>query len=262
MSDVCDLRVHGNIQTVRKVSPISYLFGGSMRSVVKSHGVKESITIQPFQSLQLDITPLNVHSLSDALKNLTLPERLHGFTLNDGKTPTEATKQTLLEALPRVLILHLKRFVYDSDTGLISKDSKFVAYGTELEIEGSLLSSVGKRLGGVKYRLQSGMVCLFVVLVLYVLYVWTYTHVQNIVVYHHGDVPSGGHYTCHVCLSPPSSSEEEEDTKDEAKDEANIWVEMDDALLERIPVQSVLGPKRDRQAYMLFYIREMEEEEL
>lgn len=44
------------VQKASKESPISLLFGGSMRSVVKAIGNKDSVTIQPFQSLQLDIT--------------------------------------------------------------------------------------------------------------------------------------------------------------------------------------------------------------
>ena len=128
-----------------------------MRSVVKSPGTKDSITIQPFQSLQLDITPSNVNSVSDALTNLTLPERLYGFQ-STNSTEDSATKQTLLESLPRVLILHLKRFVYDSQTGAILKDSKYVEYGEELVINGALVSSVGRRIegDGITYRLQSG----------------------------------------------------------------------------------------------------------
>ena len=44
------------VQKASNDSPISLLFGGSMRSVVKASGNKDSVTIQPFQSLQLDIT--------------------------------------------------------------------------------------------------------------------------------------------------------------------------------------------------------------
>ena len=46
-------------KVIERESPISLLFGGSMRSVVKSVGSKDSVTIQPFQSLQLDITVRN-----------------------------------------------------------------------------------------------------------------------------------------------------------------------------------------------------------
>lgn len=44
------------VQKASSDSPISLLFRGSMRSVVKASGNNDSVTIQPFQSLQLDIT--------------------------------------------------------------------------------------------------------------------------------------------------------------------------------------------------------------
>jgi ubiquitin carboxyl-terminal hydrolase 10 len=44
----------------------------------------------------------------------------------------DATKQVFIETFPRVLILHLKRFVYDAEERSVVKRSKPVAYGTEL----------------------------------------------------------------------------------------------------------------------------------
>ncbi len=81
---------------------------------------------------------------------------------------------------------------------------------------------------------------------------------RTIVVYHHGDVPTGGHYTCHVNLGRPQQSAPEQDATEEDDDnkkEESIWVEMDDTVLERSTLSQVLSPKKDRQAYMLFYIR-------
>ena len=45
-----DVRIEG------KESPISKIFGGRLRSVVKAQGLKASVTLQPFHSLQLDIS--------------------------------------------------------------------------------------------------------------------------------------------------------------------------------------------------------------
>lgn len=45
-----------DVQEEGKVSPISLIFGGRLRSVVKAQGLKASVTLQPFQSLQLDIS--------------------------------------------------------------------------------------------------------------------------------------------------------------------------------------------------------------
>jgi len=46
----------------------------------------------------------------------------------------DAEKQVLLEVLPRVLVLHLKRFVYDRDIGGVGKRGKLVSFGRELVI--------------------------------------------------------------------------------------------------------------------------------
>lgn len=47
---------------------------------------------------------------------------------------TLASQQVLLEALPRVLVLHLKRFLYDVTARGVIKISKFVQFAPELEI--------------------------------------------------------------------------------------------------------------------------------
>lgn len=43
------------LQTATKESPITCIFGGKLRSVLKCPGQKDSVTIEPFQRLQLDI---------------------------------------------------------------------------------------------------------------------------------------------------------------------------------------------------------------
>ena len=56
----------------------SAIFGGAMRSEVRTAGVPASATIQPFTHLQLDILPAQVTSVSDAFEFLTLAEDLEG----------------------------------------------------------------------------------------------------------------------------------------------------------------------------------------
>ena len=46
----------------------------------------------------------------------------------------EASQQVLIEALPPVLVLHLKRFLYDKTTNSTLKTKKSVQFGRELEI--------------------------------------------------------------------------------------------------------------------------------
>ena len=47
---------------------------------------------------------------------------------------SEASQQVLIEVLPPVLVLHLKRFLYDVVAGSIVKFSKPVQFAPELEI--------------------------------------------------------------------------------------------------------------------------------
>lgn len=46
----------------------------------------------------------------------------------------EASRQELVEALPPVLVLHLKRFLYDTTVGDVVKIGKQVTFTPELEI--------------------------------------------------------------------------------------------------------------------------------
>jgi hypothetical protein len=48
-------------QTEGHESPISKIFGGKMRSSLKYQGGKLSATVEPFQSLQLDIQVCFLH---------------------------------------------------------------------------------------------------------------------------------------------------------------------------------------------------------
>lgn len=46
----------------------------------------------------------------------------------------EATQQALIESLPTVLVLHLKRFLYDTNVGDVVKIGKQIAFGPDLDI--------------------------------------------------------------------------------------------------------------------------------
>ena len=51
-----------------------------------------------------------------------------------GPSDPDASQQMLIEALPPVLVLHLKRFRYDEVAGGIIKISKHVQFYPELDI--------------------------------------------------------------------------------------------------------------------------------
>ncbi|KAI8808279.1 cysteine proteinase [Cladochytrium replicatum] len=193
-------------------SPIYHMFGGRMRSVLKSSGNKQSATLEPFQSLQIDIAPDQVKTIEDGLRRLTAVETLEGFTsIKGGKV--DATKQTLIESLPPILILHLKRFHYDSTTGTTQKLQKHVAYSTTLKIDPEIISPTARKDVGSNPQ--------------YTLFA---------VVNHHGKQTTGGHYTCDV-----------------ARGSTGEWLRMDDTVIKPVPATDVLAEKSDRQAYMLFF---------
>lgn len=182
-------------------SPITKIFGGKLRSELRVPGMKNSVTLEPYQPLQLDIGAPHVHNIIDALKGLTRSETLHG-DFNSTRGPgISATKQVTIEGLPEVLILHLKRFQYDN-TGGTQKIWKKIGYPLELEIpkevfpqhrRGALLAH-----GGLpKYSLVG-------------------------VVYHHGKNASGGHYTVDV-----------------RRQDGREWIRLDDTVIHRIRSEDV-----------------------
>ena len=137
-------------------SPITRIFGGKLRSVLKCPGTKDSVTLEPYQPLQLDIQPPHVQSIEDALLNLTVPEVIPGVYSPAKGAHIDATKQVFIESLPPVLILHLKRFVFD-EVGGVQKSQKPLAYGTTLEIAPEVLSpTIRGSAKQQKYRLFGG----------------------------------------------------------------------------------------------------------
>lgn len=182
-------------------SPISRIFGGLLRSEFRVPGLKDSITTEPYQPLQLDIGSSDVRNVVDALRGLTRPERLQGdFNSPRGKDVT-ATKQVFIESLPPVLILHLKRFQFDAEGNGTVKIWKKIGYPLELEIPREALSrqkrqTLGEE-GMPKYRLIS-------------------------VVYHHGKNASGGHYTVDV-----------------RRQEGREWIRIDDTVIRRVRSEDV-----------------------
>ena len=155
-------------------SPITRIFGGQLRSEFKVKGGDKSVSLEPYQPLQLDIQSPQVNTIVDALKQLTKSETIQGnFGTTKGAVATTATKQVFIETLPPVLILHLKRFQYDNQGGT-QKIWKKIGYPLQLEIPKEALGPK-QRLSpqGNKYKLIG-------------------------VVYHHGKSASGGHYTVDV----------------------------------------------------------------
>lgn len=195
-------------------SPITKIFGGQLRSELRVSGLKDSVTLEPFQPLQLDIGSPQVRNIVDALKGLTKPETLHGdFGSPRGKDAV-ATKQVFLENLPPVLILHLKRFQFDAEgTGTV-KIWKKIGYPLELELPKEIFSRqkrnslLAEGAGFPKYRLMAA-------------------------VYHHGKNASGGHYTV-----------------DLRRQDGREWIRLDDTVIRRVRSEDVAegGVEEDPKA--------------
>ncbi|KAL7418681.1 hypothetical protein Q5752_006364 [Cryptotrichosporon argae] len=209
----------------RRDSAVSRLFGGKLRSVLHTPGQKDSVTIEPYQPLQVDIDDPSVRTLADALKAISRPETVPVHSAARGGT-VDATKQVYVEAFPTVLILHLKRFVYDAQERAVVKRSKPVSYGVELVVPQDIVSPAQRAQGPVKYRLFG-------------------------VVYHHGPSASGGHYTVAVARQDNTGWLHFDDEAVNAVPAEQVVVSDDEA--EQGKAGAVGG--RERVAYLLFYQR-------
>ncbi|CUA68446.1 ubiquitin carboxyl-terminal hydrolase 10 [Rhizoctonia solani] len=197
-------------------SAITRIFGGKLRSVLSIPGSsKDSVTLEPYQPLQLDIQSDHVQTIEDALKHITVPEIVSMQSETRGGT-VDAKKQVTLESLPPLLILHLKRLVYDAKG--IQKNSKVIEYSTALEIRPEIISPTRRTKQSIKYQLYGA-------------------------VYHHGKHATGGHYTIDVLRQDHSEWVRIDDTHIEPVTEKDVTAHEKHAKL-------------DKTAYLLFYRRE------
>lgn len=184
-------------------SPVTRIFGGKIRSEFRVPGNKTSVTLEPYQPLQLDIGAPEINNIIDALKGLTKPESIQGDFNSSRGANVNATKQVFLETLPPVLILHLKRFHYDNTTNGTQKIWKKIGYPLDLEIPREAFppqrrSVLATQPGGLpKYKLVG-------------------------VIYHHGKNASGGHYTVDV-----------------RRQDGKEWIRLDDTVIRRVRSEEV-----------------------
>lgn len=233
-------------------SPITAFFGGQFRSVLQIPKNKESqsITLDPFQCIQLDISEPSITTVEDAFKQLNEPEKIP-YKSSSNKEVI-AKKQTFIDQLPNILIIHLKRFSYQQEgekenasfndqssntlsngsrsLGSIEKLRKKIEYSHHLTIPNEVLSPLYKHSGNNSnhYRLFG-------------------------VVYHHGISAEGGHYTSDV-LRKSSVFDNEEESNDKKID--NQWIRIDDTQISEVEKDEVLNggdEETTKNAYILFY---------
>ncbi|KAH9950226.1 hypothetical protein B0H21DRAFT_686903 [Amylocystis lapponica] len=203
-------------------SPITRMFGGKFRSTLQAPHQKDSVLIEDWRSLRLDIQRDQVHTIKDALQSISQKQPVQITSPTRPGVVLEAQQQALIESLPPILILHLKRFHYDTNVGDVVKIGKQVAFGPELDIGPDLIAPNRRTSHPVKYQLFG-------------------------VLYHHGLSASGGHYTLDV-LHP---------NRDLSDRPRAAWIRIDDELVSDIRPEDVFGgtERDDRCAYLLFYRR-------
>lgn len=210
-------------------SPMSCLFGGQFRSVLDIPNNKESqsITLDPFQTIQLDISEKSVTDLETAFKKFSEHELLP-FKSSSGND-VEAKKQTFIDKLPQVLLIQLKRFQFISNTdkdnsmvnynaynGRIEKICKKINYDHELIIPIESISCKNAQRAEERQYSLSG------------------------IIYHHGSSSDGGHYTADVYHK-----------------ETDKWYRIDDVSITEVQKGDVLKGGEEgagsRTAYILMY---------
>ncbi|KAG2145065.1 hypothetical protein BD769DRAFT_1419666 [Suillus cothurnatus] len=209
-------------------SPMTRIFGGKFRSTLRVPHQRDSVIVEDWRSLRLDIQRDTIHTIKDALMHISTPQSVQVTSITRPGATLDATQQVHIDSLPPILILHLKRFLYDANKGGVAKVGKQVAFAPELEV-GSEVMVQGRKVNGTRYRLFGAL-------------------------YHHGLSASGGHYTLDVLhpnidmSTPPTKPREG-------------WIRIDDELVSDLRAEDVFGSggvEKDetmRCAYLLFYRR-------
>ncbi|KIM48550.1 hypothetical protein M413DRAFT_437769 [Hebeloma cylindrosporum] len=274
-------------------SPITRIFGGKFRSTLRAPGQKDSVLVEDWRALRLDIQHDQIHTIEDALSYISHPQTVQISLPTQSQSHAVASQQpakvqprqmskyhqpqaapqqsqpqtinaqqqVLIESLPPVLVLHIKRFCYDKESGGVVKVGKKVRFGGELDIGSDVMVPLAKKSQLPRYKLFG-------------------------VLYHHGTSASGGHYTLDVLhpnrypsssssASLPSSSSASGTTRPSASGTPSSttikpsstkaregWVRIDDDVVVDVRPEDVFGSSSSsvggdetKCAYLLFYRR-------
>lgn len=114
-------------------TPITDIFGGSLKSKINRIGGVVTENTQPFLTLPLNIE--KVKTVREAIEALTTKYQLEGLTSSKTNEEVEAWQQVMLDELPVVLVLHLKCFDFKLDG--CTKIVKALEFPIDLKIDGS-----------------------------------------------------------------------------------------------------------------------------
>ncbi|KAF8343381.1 hypothetical protein F5887DRAFT_1283604 [Amanita rubescens] len=221
-------------------TPISKMFGGKFRTTLRvPYAKKDSVIVEDWRSVRLDIQRDQTHTVQDALSYISHPQPVQVTHPGRPGTTLEAQQLVHIDALPPILVLHMKRFCYDTNVGGVVKVGKQVRFGPELDISNDVLAPGIRKSWSPKYKLFG-------------------------VLYHHGLSASGGHYTLDV-LHPTRYAGTGSGavpawggTGVGGVKGREGWVRIDDELVSDVRHEDVFGAwERDesRSAYLLFYKR-------
>ena len=181
-----------------------------------------------------------MHAIEDALARIShlqpVELDLSGFR--------EASQQVLIDALPPVLVLHLRRFLYDVTADSMVKITKHVQFTPELEIPlGTIFSFVLAQLRISRVLVGAEIMAPVVGKPAEPVHYKLYG-----VLYHHGESAGSGHYTVDV-LHPNGDGVN-----------GDAWLHIDDEVVSAVRHEDVFGgddnERVDEQCvYMLFYCR-------
>ena len=94
-----------------------------------------------------------IYTIKDALQLISTPSSVQVTSPTRPGVTLEASQQVLIETVPPILVLHMKRFLYDTQVKGVVKIGKQVGFGSELDVGSEV---IGGKKGNIKYKLFGG----------------------------------------------------------------------------------------------------------